>query len=134
MKTWSCETWCRPECFDCVGDDPGRFRLERFAACVDAIYIACQHAVRCRATVILPKPLRLSPVYFALNPCFFHCILPTMHFCVMSFAETSAPFSIVFCPRCNLFHYILPGMHFFVMYFAATSTPFSILFGPESVF
>ena len=51
MKTRSCETWCRPECFDCVGDDPGRFRLERFAACVDAIYIACQHAVRCRATV-----------------------------------------------------------------------------------
>ena len=87
-----------------------------------------------------------------------------MHFCVMSFAETSTPFSIVFCPRCRFFHfilpemhffvmyfaetstpfsialdavffhYILPGMHFFVMYFAATSTPFSSLFCPESVF
>ena len=58
-----------------------------------------------------------------------------MHVFLMYFAETSAPFSIVFRTKCRFFfHYILPGLHFFVMYFAATSTPFSILFCPESVF
>ena len=54
---------------------------------------------RSKQHCILPKPLPLSPVYFALNPFFFHCILPTMHVFVMYFAETSTPFSIVFCPR-----------------------------------
>ena len=52
----------------------------------------------------------------------------------MSFAETSTPFSIVFCPRCRFFHFILPEMHFFVMYFAEATTPFSIVFCPRYLF
>ena len=42
----------------------------------------------------------LSPLHFAPNVIFGHCILPRMHFFCMYFAETPILFSIVGCLKC----------------------------------